>query len=44
MWQAETPEKEQEWLSKLQVDGIWKQMEEDFHAKQAVVNLMGTSL
>lgn len=41
LWQAETPEKEQEWLAKMQVEGIWRQMEEDFRAKQLVVNLMG---
>ncbi len=41
MWQSESPDKEQEWLMKLQMEGIWQQMEEDFRAKQLVVNLMG---
>lgn len=37
-------EKEMEWLRKLQLDGVWTEMEEDFKAKQLVINLMGTSL
>jgi len=32
---------EEEWLKKLQLDGVWVEMEEDFKAKQLVVNLMG---
>ena len=34
---------EEEWLKKLQLDGVWVEMEEDFKAKQLVVNLMGLS-
>lgn len=40
----EEPEKEQEWLKKLQTDGVWSEMEEDFKAKQLVINLMGMLL
>ncbi|KAF8212513.1 hypothetical protein K438DRAFT_1663494 [Mycena galopus ATCC 62051] len=36
----EEPSKEQEMLNKLQVDGVWMEMEEDFKAKQLVINLM----
>ena len=32
---------EEEWLKRLQLDGVWVEMEEDFKAKQLVVNLMG---
>lgn len=28
-------------LKKLQIDGVWMEMEEDFKAKQLVMNLMG---
>ena len=35
------PTQEEEWLRKLQLDGVWVEMEEDFKAKQLVVNLMG---
>ena len=35
------PTQEEEWLKKLQLDGVWVEMEEDFKAKQLVVNLMG---
>ena len=35
------PEKETEWIKKLQMDGVWMEMEEDFKAKQLVINLMG---
>lgn len=41
LWQADTPDKEKEWLNKLKDEGILRQMEEDFHAKQTVINLMG---
>lgn len=34
------PTQEEEWLKKLQFDGVWVEMEEDFKAKQLVVNLM----
>lgn len=36
------PTQEEEWLRKLQLDGVWVEMEEDFKAKQLVVNLMGS--
>ncbi|KAM6500748.1 hypothetical protein JOM56_003762 [Amanita muscaria] len=36
----DVPEKEQEMLQKLQLDGVWMEMEEDFKAKQLVINLM----
>ncbi|KAF7359511.1 putative RhoA GTPase effector DIA/Diaphanous [Mycena sanguinolenta] len=32
--------KRKEMLNKLQVDGVWTEMEEDFKAKQLVINLM----
>lgn len=32
--------KENEWVKILQTDGVWKEMEEDFKAKQLVMNLM----
>ena len=35
------PTKEDEWVKKLQLDGVWTEMEEDFKAKQLVINLMG---
>jgi cytokinesis protein len=41
LWSDEKPQKEQEMLNKLQVDGVWMEMEEDFKAKQLVINLMG---
>lgn len=34
------PSKEDEWVKKLQLDGVWMEMEEDFKAKQLVINLM----
>ena len=34
--------KEQEWVKKLQMENVWMEMEEDFKAKQLVINLMGT--
>lgn len=33
--------KEEAWVRKLQSDGVWSEMEEDFKAKQLVINLMG---
>lgn len=36
----EQPEKENEWIKKFQLDGVWSEMEEDFKAKQLVINLM----
>jgi cytokinesis protein len=41
LWNDEKPQKEEEMLKKLQVDGVWMEMEEDFKAKQLVMNLMG---
>ena len=38
---SDDPTQEEEWLRKLQLDGVWVEMEEDFKAKQLVVNLMG---
>lgn len=40
LWGEEAP-KEHEMLMKLQIDGVWMEMEEDFKAKQLVINLMG---
>ncbi|TFY51954.1 hypothetical protein EVJ58_g10285 [Rhodofomes roseus] len=34
------PTKEEQWMLKLQSDGVWREMEEDFKAKQLVINLM----
>jgi cytokinesis protein len=44
LWSAETPDRERKWVNMLQTDGIWKEMEEDFKAKQLVVNLMGACI
>jgi cytokinesis protein len=41
LWNDESVEKEKEWVNKLQSDGVWQEMEEDFKAKQLVINLMG---
>ncbi|THH07256.1 hypothetical protein EW146_g9373, partial [Bondarzewia mesenterica] len=41
LWDDEEPLKEKEMLAKLSSDGIWMQMEEDFKAKQLVINLLG---
>lgn len=41
VFKDDEPEKEQEMLQKFQLDGIWMEMEEDFKAKQLVINLMG---
>ena len=41
VFNEEEAEKELEWLRKLQLDGVWTEMEEDFKAKQLVINLMG---
>jgi len=41
LWKEEQPQKELEILQKLQKDGVWMEMEEDFKAKQLVINLMG---
>jgi cytokinesis protein len=41
LWQEEEPSKEKEMIAKLSNDGIWLEMEEDFKAKQLVINLLG---
>jgi cytokinesis protein len=33
LWKEEEPEKEQEWLHRLQIDGVWREMEDVFRAK-----------
>lgn len=43
LWKEDEPEKEHQMLKKLQLDGVWTEMEEDFKAKQLVINLMGKS-
>jgi len=40
-WQEEEHSKETEMIAKLSHDGIWLEMEEDFKAKQLVINLLG---
>ncbi|KAJ8597357.1 actin-binding FH2 [Rhizopogon salebrosus TDB-379] len=40
LWKDEMPEKEKEILAKLQPDGVWKEKEKDFKAKQLMINLM----
>lgn len=42
LWKDEKPDREKAMLQKLQMDGVWMEMEEDFKAKQLVINLMGT--
>jgi cytokinesis protein len=44
LWQEEEPFKEKEMITKLSNDGIWLEMEEDFKAKQLVINLLGAVL
>lgn len=41
LWSDEDSQKEQEMLKKLQSDGVWSEMEEDFKAKQLMINLLG---
>lgn len=41
LWKEDEATKEQEWVQKLMADGVWREMEEDFKAKQLVINLMG---
>ena len=41
VFKDDEPEKEWQMLQKLQLDGVWMEMEEDFKAKQLVINLMG---
>ena len=43
LWSGEDSQKEQEMLKKLQIDGVWSEMEEDFKAKQLMINLLGES-
>ncbi|KAL5511448.1 hypothetical protein ACEPAH_4664 [Sanghuangporus vaninii] len=40
LWNDEEPDKEKEWIKKLREQRIWEEMEEDFKAKQLVINLM----
>lgn len=40
IWNEESSDKEREWARKLMGDGVWREMEEDFKAKQLVINLM----
>lgn len=40
LWKEEEANKEQEWVQKLSNDGVWRQMEEDFKAKQLVLVLI----
>ena len=41
IWKEEEANKEQEWVQKLMNDGVWKEMEEDFKAKQLVIDILG---
>ena len=41
LWNDDESQKEQEMLHKLQVDGVWMEMEEGFKANQLVIKLMG---
>lgn len=43
LWKEDQPQKEKEILQKLSKDGVWMEMEEDFKAKQLVINLLGES-
>jgi len=40
LWKDDEPQKERLMLEKLKTDGVWNEMEEDFKAKQLVINLM----
>ena len=40
VFKEDEPEKDREMLQKLQLVGIWMEMEEDFKAKPLVVNLI----
>jgi cytokinesis protein len=44
VWKDDEASKEQEWVQKLMNDGVWREMEEDFRAKQLVLTLMGAKL
>jgi cytokinesis protein len=37
VWKEEEASKEQDWVQKLMNDGVWKEMEEDFKAKQPII-------
>lgn len=41
VWNEDDPDQEKDWVKKLQDRRIWEEMEEDFQAKQLVINLMG---
>lgn len=41
LWNEDQPQKEQEMMKTLQMHSVWLEMEEDFKAKQLVINLMG---
>ncbi len=43
LWNVDEPQKEQVMLEKLRMDGVWMEMEEDFKAKQLVINLIGNA-
>jgi cytokinesis protein len=43
-WQEEEHSKEEEMMAKLSNDGIWLEMEDDFKAKQLVINLLGIAV
>lgn len=37
IWGNESATKEQEWVTKLQSDGVWQEMEEGFKAKVGIL-------
>lgn len=41
LWSGSSVEQEKQWVKKLQVDGIWTEIEEDFKAKPLVIKMMG---
>jgi cytokinesis protein len=41
LWGSESPSKEQEWVNRLQLDGVWQEMEEGFKVKDLVRVLVG---
>jgi cytokinesis protein len=40
LWNSEDADKEKDWMQKLQLDGVWREMEEDFRAKVFVTRLL----
>ncbi|PPQ72494.1 hypothetical protein CVT24_003257 [Panaeolus cyanescens] len=40
LWNEDEPQREREMLKKLQMHSVWLEMEEDFKAKQLVINLI----